>query len=96
MHVVTVRFKVKPAHLHDFMELMMQNARDSLNKEAGCVQFDVCSDSMRPGDVFLYELYTDSSAFDLHLGTPHFKLFDQQTMDMIDSKCVTTFDRHKQ
>ena len=94
MHVVTVRFKVKPAHLHDFMELMMQNARDSRNNEADCIQFDVCADSERPGDVFLYELYTDSAAFDLHLGTPHFRLFDEQTRHMIDSKCVTTYDQH--
>lgn len=93
MHVVTVRFLIKPEHQSNFMSLMLQNASESRRLEAGCRQFDVCSDTRRPGEVFLYEVYDDSAAFDVHLQSSHFREFDAATQHMIDSKNVTTFDQ---
>ncbi|MGQ7847897.1 putative quinol monooxygenase [Granulosicoccus sp. 3-233] len=93
MHVVTVRFRIKTDHLQSFTELMIQNASESLRSEVGCHQFDVCTDSTRPGDIFLYEIYADAAAFDLHLDSPHFRAFDQQTQHMFESKEVTVFNQ---
>jgi len=93
MYVVTVRFRIKPEHSQGFMPLMLSNASDSLRNEAGCHRFDVCSDSERPDDLFLYEIYADSSAFDTHLQSPHFREFDEKTQHMIASKEVLTFNQ---
>ena len=93
MHVVTVQFRIKSEHQEGFMKLMQQNASESLQTEAGCKQFDVCSDSGRPGEIFLYEVYVDATAFDLHLQSAHFRRFDDQTRQMIETKNVTVFDQ---
>lgn len=96
MYAVTVTFEIQPVRLPTFMDLMLDNARTSLRQEAGCRQFDVCSDPARPGTVFLYELYADRAAFDLHLNSPHFLDFDKAVSDMIVSKQVNTFSEVRQ
>lgn len=93
MYAVTVLFHVKIDRLADFLPLMMTNAALSLGQEPGCHRFDVCTDSARQDEVFLYELYTDRAAFDAHLNSAHFNQFDAAVSDMICSKHVQTFDQ---
>ncbi|MEM6478391.1 MAG: putative quinol monooxygenase [Pseudomonadota bacterium] len=91
MFAVVVTLEVKPERLEAFLPLMSQNAMTSLRDERGCRRFDICSDPARPGDVFLYELYVDQSAFEGHLASAHYKSFDAQTADMIVAKHVRTY-----
>jgi quinol monooxygenase YgiN len=93
MFVVTVLFEIGEGLMPRFMPLMLQNAKASVQSEAGCLQFDVCSDEARSNEVFLYEVYTDRSAFDLHLKTAHFEAFNTSTANMITAKKVQTFSR---
>lgn len=96
MFAVTVTFQIKPGRMADFLPLMLANARASLTAEDGCHQFDVATDPKRPDEVYLYELYSDSHAFDLHLGSPHFKAFDAQVGKMITDKTVKTYTEVQQ
>lgn len=91
MFAVTVAFTLPPSRLSDFLPLILDNAAQSLAREPGCLHFDVCTDPDRPGEVFLYEVYTDRAAFDAHLATAHFESFDKATRDMVSSKEVRTF-----
>ncbi|WP_297837197.1 putative quinol monooxygenase [uncultured Roseibium sp.] len=91
MYAVTVVFQIKAEAVEDFLPLMIANAEASLKDEPGCRQFDVCTDPDRPGDVFLYELYDDADAFQVHLQTPHFKSFDAKVAGMIAQKTVRTY-----
>ena len=91
MFAVVVTFRIKPQAWDDFMPLMVENARKSLSGEPGCHRFDVCTDPARPGEVFLYELYADTTAFDAHLASPHFKAFDTAVAAMIADKDVRTY-----
>ena len=91
MFAVTVTLEVDPADLPAFLPLMLTNARSSLADEPGCHRFDVCTDAARPGEVFLYELYTDAAAFAAHQETPHFKTFDAAAGPMILSKRIRTY-----
>ena len=93
MYVVTVVFAVKPAHLEAFMKAVVQQAETSLAEEPGCHQFDVARDPDDALRVFLYEIYSDRAAFDLHLSSPHFKAFDQMTAAWLAQKSVKTFVR---
>ncbi len=89
MFAVTVLFRIKPERLSDFLPLMIENARASRTNEAGCQQFDVCRD----GDtIFLYEIYDDETAFETHLATPHFKVFDRAVADMVIDKQLRVYD----
>ena len=91
MFAVTVTFSLKSGCTEAFLPLMYQNARASLDNEAGCLQFDVATDDARPDEVFLYEVYSDAAAFDTHLGTTHFQAFDAATASMIAAKEIKTY-----
>ena len=93
MFAVCVTFQVKSGMMDHFMPLMQQQAVNSLANESGCHQFDVCTDEARPDDVFLYELYEDTAAFELHLASEHFKAFDVAVADMLADKQVNTYQQ---
>lgn len=88
---VCVTFQIEDGLMTAFLPLMETNARTSLAKEPGCLQFDVLTDPDLPDTVFLYEIYTTESAFGMHLDTAHFKDFEQVTASMIAAKTVQTF-----
>ncbi len=96
MYVVTVRFTIGPQHVRAFIPLVLENARTSRNTETGCRQFDVCHNAARPESVFLYEVYDSPSAFEDHLGTAHFKSFDEATRGMVTAKQVFAYERLNQ
>lgn len=93
MYAVTVRFEINPETADAFLDLMRQNARASVRDEPGCHQFDVCTDADRPGEVFLYEIYDDRSAFEAHLTTAHFISFEAASAPFVSDKQVQCFAR---
>lgn len=91
MFAICVTFRIKADQMEAFMPLMLENAAASKNLEAGCHRFDVLTDADKPGQVFLYELYTDSAAFDAHCDSAHFKAFSAATADMVAGKNITSW-----
>lgn len=91
MFVVTVQFSVVPEHAADFLVEMNANAAASVRLEEGCRQFDVCTGA--PGTVFLYEVYDDEAAFQLHLKSPHFLSFNEITAPWVAGKSVASYQR---
>jgi autoinducer 2-degrading protein len=90
MFVVTVLFELVPDSAAAFRAAILENAAITLREEPGCHRFDVCF-SADDSRCFLYELYTDRAAFDLHLGTPHFRDFDRVSALVVRSKRVDTY-----
>ena len=93
MLAVTVRFQVAPEHADAFLERAGQQARDTLEREAACTQFDVCRSLRDPAEVFLYEIYDDEPAFAVHLKTPHFLAFDADVRGWVREKAVEKWER---
>ena len=93
MFVVTVDFQIKPEHVAEFVEMMKKQAANSLRKEEGCLQFDVCLDPSDGGRIFLYEVYKDSNAFELHLKTEHFQEFNKTVSPWTASKSDRKWER---
>lgn len=91
MFAVVVTFYVAPGQLPNFLPLMQDNARRSLELEPGCHRFDVCTDPARPDEVFLYEIYSSPEAFSAHLDSAHFKAFDAAVAAMVTGKEARTF-----
>jgi len=91
MYAVCVTFKIKPGLIDSFMPAMQQQAKNSLDLEADCHQFDICTDPARPDEVFLYEIYETAEAFQVHLASEHFIKFDEATLDMVAEKTVSTY-----
>ena len=88
MYAVTVTLRIRDGDMEDFLPLMLENARASREGEPGCRQFDICRDGQ---EVFLYELYDDRGAFDLHLASDHYRRFDAAAAGMVANKQVRLF-----
>ena len=84
MYVIAVTFQVSDAGTERFLSLVTENARLSLEREPECHRFDVCVNPDRPGEVVLYEHYADKVAFDEHLRSAHFKVFDENVSDLVE------------
>ncbi len=93
MHVVTVIFEIATGREEEFAGRVLRQAADSLEREPGCHVFDVCRDPENPGRFFLYEVYDDREAFDVHLRSAHFASFDTAVRDWVTDKQVRAFDR---
>ncbi|MEQ6202861.1 putative quinol monooxygenase [Sulfitobacter sp. HNIBRBA2951] len=90
MYVVSVTFEIAAGKMDAFLPLMMDQAQNSLAKEAQCHVFDVCTAG---NTVLLYELYTDEAAFKAHLEMPHYAQFNTAIDGMIADKQVAFFER---
>ena len=93
MYVVIVDFKLKPEHAAAFHASIITNARASVADEPGCSQFDVCVDPQDLTSIFLYEIYNDRAAFEAHLKTPHFAVFDKESAPWVASKAARMLER---
>lgn len=93
---IAVIFTIKPEHVDDFRKRVSQQARDSVSKEEGCIQFDVLADESDPNKIFLYETYVDADALVTHRSTEHFADFTATITPWVADKQVirlnTVFD----
>ncbi len=90
---VCVTFTVKPEHFEDFKTAVLQQARNSVEKEPWCHQFDVGFDPERPNVVLLYETYDDRQAFyEKHRTTEHFANFGRTISNWVVDKQLGVWD----
>ena len=89
--VITVDFTVKPGAMAAFRKLIDKNAQDSCADEPGCRRFDVLVPTERGDKIFLYEIYDDRAAFDAHLKTRHFDVFNCESERLVISKTVAQY-----
>jgi autoinducer 2-degrading protein len=91
-YVITVDFSLKPGSRAAFRRLVDHNARESCRNEPGCRRFDVLSPKGEADRVLLYEIYADRAAFDAHLKTPHYDVFNRESAGFILEKKIAEFE----
>jgi autoinducer 2-degrading protein len=69
-----------------FQAALARHARTSLEREPGCLRFDVYREKTDATLFFLSEVYADQAALDAHRQTEHFLTFRLQTADWITSR----------
>ncbi len=90
---VCVTFQIHPEHIDAFLAAAREQARNSLEKEPWCHQFDVGVMPDQPVLVLLYETYDDRAAFfEKHRQTEHFVQFNQKVADWVEFKQVGVWD----
>ena len=67
---LVVDFTIKPGAKAQFLEIIGEHASKTLENEEGCIQFEVCDPVEGGNRVFLYEMYADDAAFEVHKGSP--------------------------
>ena len=86
---VIVEFLPKAsASREECKSLLIENASASLRGEPGCRRFDVVEIRGEGAPFYLYEVYDDEAAFELHLGTDHYKDFSIAAEQLFDAKTV--------
>lgn len=90
--VIVVDFRIKSGQMAEFRRLIDDNARASVKHEPGCSRFDVCANRKDADRVLLYEIYDDRAAFDAHLKTKHFAVFNDASAPLVADKIVAEYD----
>ena len=91
MFVIAVEFEIEPTRVELFRVAILTQARNSLEKEPECRQFDVCFDPDHPARCFLYEKYDNREAFEAHRQTRHFAEYDTTVKPWIKNKSVSAW-----
>ncbi len=90
--VVLVELTAKRGQEQVARDLIIENARASLENEPGCLIFDVSIDPENPARFILYEIYRQASDFEDHLAMPHYQKFNALTQDVFVEKTVHLLD----
>ena len=90
--VIVVEFRIREGQMQAFRKLMDENARASCRDEPGCRRFDVLSSPKDPDHILLYEIYDDRAAFDAHVKTKHFAVFNTESAPLVASKAVKEYE----
>lgn len=88
MYVKTVVFTILPQYTDAFREAIVVQATNSLEREAGCVRFDV---SEAGNLFFLYEVYADKDASAEHMKTRYFAEYSERIKDWVEDKKVAAY-----
>lgn len=92
MYVVAVTFEAKPEHADALRAALCRQAENSVTREEGCHRFDVSVDLSSPTTFFLYEIYTDETAFQHHLASAHYAEFSATIADWLASRSSKRLD----
>ena len=90
--VIWVDFKLHPGKYAAFRKLIDENAHASAQTESGCRRFDVLEPPGEADRIFLYEIYEDRAAFEAHLKTPHFAVFNRESDALIADRKITEYE----
>ena len=88
MHVVVVIVSVRPEMLEEFERALLDNARESVMHDPGCLRFDVCQELDDPTRWVLYEVYEAPEAHAAHRQAAHFLAYDRVAARAVTQKVV--------
>ncbi len=71
MLAIIVHFEAKPDQIDAFKREIIAHATRCIEREPGCLQFDVVQDPKNPAHFAVYEVYKDQAAVDAHRATPY-------------------------
>ena len=77
MFIALVKLQVKPELNDEFKTAILKNAELSVQRDPGCVRFDVLQQEDDPTRWFLYEVYEKEQAWVDHRAAAHFLAFKE-------------------
>jgi quinol monooxygenase YgiN len=91
MLVVLVDVTVRAEALGEFERAILDNAARSVEREAGCLRFEVSQREDDPTAWIFYEVYRDAAAFEEHRRQPHFLAYQAVAERALLSKTLTRY-----
>jgi quinol monooxygenase YgiN len=93
MYILMMQLKVQENRIDDFIVAATEDARNSVESEPGCRQFDVVQDTNDSTSFAFYQVFDDEAAFLAHTQTAHFKSAHPVIDELIDGPKSVTFCR---
>src|SRR3954470_18392620 len=90
MFIVLVKVQVRPELLGEFKTAILTNAELSVERDPGCVRFDVLQQRDDPTRWYFYEVYEREQAWVDHRSAAHFLAFKEVGDRAILTRDVTT------
>jgi autoinducer 2-degrading protein len=81
--VLLVQLDLNPGQKDAFVARALENRRNVIGKEPGCLRFDLVLPDEGGDTVYLYEVYADDAALQTHFNTPYMKQYIADTAPMI-------------
>lgn len=75
---IFVTFDCKPGKAEAFVELVKGHANRCMEREPGCLQFDVLRPNGGGDKVMLYEVYASPQALEAHRKSDHLAMFREK------------------
>jgi len=72
LSALVVKIKMKAEFREQFLKEMWADAIGSEKNEPGCLMFNITHDKADPNTLYLFEVYKDDQAVEIHKKAPHF------------------------
>jgi quinol monooxygenase YgiN len=82
MSIVLVHVSVKPEKVADFINVTLENARNS-RLEPGVINFDLIQEEDEGTKFIIIEEYANKSAANQHKDTRHYRVWREAVMEMM-------------
>ena len=89
MFVLLVEVEVRPEMLEAFEAAILENAARSVERDPGCLRFDVSQQRDDPTRWVFHEVYADEAAHAAHRASAHFAAYSDVAARAVVSKSVT-------
>lgn len=72
MYCIIVKNVVEAGTKDSYLAIMTENARASVANEIGCHAFDIIDSIEEENTFYLYEIYENKQALEIHKKSPHY------------------------
>jgi quinol monooxygenase YgiN len=84
--------EVEEAGLEQYLAILKEEAKASVNLEPGVVSIFPMYEKASPTKIRILEIYASREAYELHLKTAHFLKYKTTTLEMVKSLVLVEMD----
>lgn len=77
--------EIFPKYLEEYKEILKEEAEASVRLEPGVISIYPMYQKENISQIRILEIYAHQEAYEMHLKTPHFKVYKTSTMKMVKS-----------
>ena len=86
------KITVDPAQLDKYQAALKEQMTTAMAVEPGVLSYYAVSDKKDATHITIFEIYADSTAYQAHIQTPHFKKYKETVKDMVKSLYLEDVD----
>lgn len=83
------KIKIDSLQVHQYYAALKEQMQAAVAKEPGVLTYYALADKKDETSITILEVYADSTAYQTHIQTPHFKKYKETVKDMVKSLELT-------